>query len=89
MRKISSPKGVFRIPTLPAELAPLIVEFAPLFSKPAWGRAVTLLVGAILAIGKRAGAACLRMTGKSDDEHLQNYHRGLNRARWADVDTCR
>lgn len=53
------------MPILPAELMALIVEFAPLFSKPVWERARTLLVGAILAIGKRTVTACLRVTGKS------------------------
>jgi hypothetical protein len=71
------------MPTLPAELMPLIVEFAPLFSKPVWDRAKTLLVGAILAIGKRTVTACLRVTGKSQESHFQNYHRVLNRARWS------
>src|SRR5262249_56185762 len=69
--------------TLPAELLPLIVEFAPLFSKPVWEREKTLLVGAILAIGKRTVTACLRVTGKSEEVHFQNYHRVLNRARWS------
>ena len=71
------------MPTLPAALLPLIVEFQPLFSKSVWRNAQTLLVGAILTIGKRTVTACLRVMGKSDDEHFQNYHRVLNRARWA------
>jgi len=37
--------------TLPAELLPLIVEFAPLFSKPVCEHAKVLLVGAIFAPG--------------------------------------
>jgi hypothetical protein len=71
------------MPTLPAELLPLTVEFAPLFSKPVWERAKTLLVGAILAVGKRTVTACLRVTGNSQDKRFQNYHRVLNRARWS------
>ena len=39
--------------TLPAELLPVIVEFVPLFSKRVWEQAEVLLVGAILAPGKR------------------------------------
>ena len=77
------------MPTLPAELLPLIVEFAPLFSKPVWERAKTLLVGAILAIGKRTVTACLRVTGKSEEVHFQNYHRVLNRARWSALEAAR
>lgn len=71
------------MPTLPAELLPFIVEFQPLFSKSVWENAQTLLLGAILALGKRTVTACLRVMGKSDDKHFQNYHRVLNRARWS------
>lgn len=71
------------MPTLPAELLPLIVEFQPFFSKPVWEHAQTLLIGALLAMGKRTVAACLRSVGKSDEPHFQNYHRLLNRARWS------
>ena len=62
---------------------PLIVEFAPLFSKPVWEHAKVLLVGALLATGKRTVTACLRVMGKSQEIHFQNYHRVLNRARWS------
>ncbi len=68
--------------TLPVALLPLIVEFQPLFSKSVWENAQTLLLGAILAIGQRTVTACLRIRGKSDDPHFQNYHRVLNRAAW-------
>jgi hypothetical protein len=69
--------------TLPAELLPLIVEFAPLFSKPVWEHAQVLLVGAILAPGKRTVTACLRVMGLSQEKSFVNYHRVLNRARWS------
>jgi len=71
------------MPTLPAELLPLIVKFAPLFSKPVWERAKTLMIGAILAIGKRTVTACLLVTGNGRDKRFQNYHHVLNRARWS------
>src|SRR5918999_80551 len=69
--------------TLPAVLSPLIVEFAPLFSKPVWEHAQVLLVGAILAPGKRTVTACLRVMGLSQEKGFVNYHRVLNRARWS------
>jgi DDE superfamily endonuclease len=68
--------------TLPVDLLPFIVEFQPFFSKSVWENAQVLLTGAILAIGKRTITACLRIMGKSDDPHFQNYHRVLNRAQW-------
>lgn len=69
--------------TLPVELLPLIVEFQPYFSKSVWEHAQVLLIGAILALGKRTVTACLRIMGQSDDPHFQNYHRVLNRAQWS------
>jgi DDE superfamily endonuclease len=70
------------MPTLPAELLNLIVVFQPLFTKPTWEHAKALLIGALLAHGKRTVTACLRVVGLSQEEHFQNYHRVLNRAKW-------
>jgi len=69
--------------TLPSELTSLIVSFAPLFSKPVWQHVQVLLVGAILAPGKRTVTAALRVCGLSHERHFQTYHRVLNRARWS------
>lgn len=69
--------------TLPAELMTLIINFAPLFSKAVFEHAKVLLVGAILAPGKRTVTACLRVCGKSQEKNFQTYHRLLNRARWS------
>lgn len=68
--------------TLPAELMNLIVVFQPVFTKPTWEHAKTLVVGAILVRGKRTVTGCLRVMGLSKEKHFQNYHRVLNRARW-------
>jgi hypothetical protein len=69
--------------TLPAELMSLILAFAPLFSKPVFEHVKVLLCGAILATGKRTITACLRVMGKANESHFQNYHRVLNRDRWS------
>jgi hypothetical protein len=69
--------------TLPSDLLPLLGEFAPLFSTPVWEHAKVLLVGAILATGKRTVTACLRVMGLSRVKCFVNYHRVLNRARWS------
>lgn len=68
---------------LPKELVPWIVAFAPLFSKPVWKWALVLLVGAILAPGKRTVSAILRVMGLEHELHFQNYHRVLSRAIWS------
>jgi hypothetical protein len=69
--------------TLPAELLPLMGEFALLFSKPVWEHAKVLLVGAMLATGTRTVTACLRVMGLSQEQCFVNSHRVLNRAQWS------
>ena len=69
--------------TLPSELTSLIVAFAPVFSKPVWQHVQVLLVGAILAPGKRTVTSALRVCGLSQERRFQIYHRVLNRARWS------
>ncbi len=51
------------MPPLPAELLHLMVIFAPLFSKPVFAHAQLLVLGALLARGKRTVTACLRVLG--------------------------
>lgn len=72
-----------------AELLNLIVVFQPLFTKPTWRNAKVLLLGGLLAHGKRTVTACLRVVGLSEDKHFQNYHRVLNRAKWSGIDAAR
>jgi hypothetical protein len=75
--------------TLPAELMNMIIALAPLFSNRVWGHVTVLLVGAILAPGKRTVTAALRVMGLSQEEHFQNYHRVLNRAAWSPLAASR
>lgn len=70
---------------LPKEFVPLILLFAPLFSKPVWESAIVLLVGAMLAPGKRTVSAILRVMGLSQASYFQNYHRVLSRAVWSSL----
>ncbi len=69
--------------TLPFALTSLIVGFAPLFTKPVWKHIQVLLVGAILAPGKRTVTSALRVMGLRRERHFQTYHRVLNRAVWS------
>ena len=68
---------------LPSGFAPLLLAFAPLFRARVWERAQLLLLGAILAPGKRTVCSVLRVVGLGFETHFQNYHRVLNRARWS------
>lgn len=71
--------------TLPVELLGLIIEFGRLFSKRVEEQAKVLLIGAILATGKRTVTACLRVMGLSEEKQFQKYHRVLNRVRWSAI----
>lgn len=71
------------MPTLPSRFASIILTFAPLFLKRTRRHAQVLLVGAILAPGKRTVTSALRVMGLARERHFQNYHRVLNRAVWS------
>jgi hypothetical protein len=75
--------------TLPNEYSTLIRNFAPLISRRIWSHVRVLLVGAILAPGKRTVTAALRVTGLTGEKHFQNYHRVLNRATWSSLEVSR
>jgi hypothetical protein len=68
---------------LPETIIQVLDCFAPLFGRRVWPWATVLVVGAILAPGKRTVTACLRVMGLRDEVHFQNYHRLLNRAVWS------
>ena len=70
------------MPDLPARFAAIILAFAPLFRHRTWRHAEVLLVGAILAPGKRTVTSILRITGLSRERHFVNHHRVLNCATW-------
>jgi len=77
------------MPILSKDYLTLISAFAPVFSKRVWQHVQVLLVGAILAPGKRTVTAVLRMMGMSNDQHFQTYHRVLNRAVWSGLEVSR
>ena len=68
---------------LPARFAAIILTFAPVFLQPrTWRHAELLLIGAILAPGKRTVTSLLRIAGLSRERRFTNYHRILNRVSW-------
>ena len=67
---------------LPSDFAPIILAFQPLMLNRTWQNAVVLLVGAILAPGRRTVCSVLRIVGRRRQRRFQNYHRVLNRAAW-------
>lgn len=71
------------------DIISLIGVFAPLFSDRVWSHAQLLLMGALLAPGKRTVASVLRVIGRSEETHFTNFHRVLNRARWSTLQGSR
>jgi hypothetical protein len=60
------------MPTLPPKMVQALAPFAPLFSKRVWQHAQLLLIGAILAPGRRTLSSALRAVGL--DQH-ERFHR--------------
>jgi len=73
------------MPNLPIEIIVLMQPFTPVFSDRTWDWVQVLLVGAILAPGKRTVTSVLRVMGLSDESQFQRYHRVLNRAVWSSL----
>jgi len=69
--------------TLPEDITTVLAMFAPLFTQPTFGHVTLLVVGAILAPGRRTVTALLRILGRAQEPQFQKYHRVLNRACWS------
>jgi hypothetical protein len=65
----------------------LIVAFLDVFrsefSRATWTKVVPLIVGTILARGRRTVAAALRSVGLEDESDFSKYHQVFNRAVWS------
>ena len=75
--------------TLSDEYPTLMAMFAPVFSRRIWQHVQVLVIGGILAPGKRTVTSALRVMGLSQEEHFQNNHRVLNRAIWSSLEVSR
>jgi hypothetical protein len=74
---------------LPPDMIALLLAFAPLFSPQVFPYVSILVVGAILAPGKRTVTSILRVMGLAECRRFQNFHRVLNRARWSSYKAAR
>lgn len=75
--------------TLPEDIFALLAHFAPLFSRRVWRDVPTLVVGAIVAPGRRMVSSILRAVGRAQTRRFQNYHRVLSRAVWSRLGASR
>tara|TARA_R110002049_G_scaffold106640_2_gene254107 strand:+ start:3520 stop:4902 length:1383 start_codon:yes stop_codon:yes gene_type:complete len=67
---------------VPQILRDWLQALRPCFTAPSWEHMLVLIMGAVLAPGKRTVSACLRMTGRAEAKNFSSYHQLLNRARW-------
>jgi DDE superfamily endonuclease len=74
---------------LPTCINTVLIAFKPLFSNRGWQHTQILLIGAILAPGKRTITSVLRIMGLSFETHFQKRHRVLNRAFWSNLKASR
>jgi hypothetical protein len=69
--------------SLPEDIFAVLAAFAPLFSWRVWRYVPVLVVGALLAPGRRMVSTALRTVGLGQYPRIQNYHRVLSRAVWS------
>lgn len=66
----------------PAILTVLSI-FQSAFTAPTWEKAQVLIVGTLLARGRRTVTAALRVMGRGEETDFSLYHQVLNRACWS------
>src|SRR5829696_2962490 len=67
----------------------LLAPFVPLFSKRVWHNVQVLLMGAILAPGRRTVSSALRAVGLDQHKRFHRYHRVLSHASWSSLKASR
>ena len=65
--------------SFPGPIISILAHFEPLFTAPTWKKVVILLVGTVLARGRRTVTAALRQMGRQMDSHFSGFHHVLNR----------
>ena len=74
---------------LPAEIIAVIACFQPAFTKPTYQKGIELIIGTILARGRRTITGALRAIGKGQETNWSKYHHVLNRAKWSGLEVSR
>ncbi len=75
--------------SLPSSIRAVLAHFEPLFTAPTWKKVVTLLVGTLLARGRRTVTTALRQMGHQMNPQFSVVHHVLNRARWSSLEVSR
>jgi hypothetical protein len=69
--------------TLPVEGSNIILHFRCLFSKKVFAHVVVLILGTLLAVGRRTVCAALRFMGLGGEKRFHKYHRVLSLVKWS------
>src|SRR6266487_918416 len=75
--------------SLPSPIIAVLAHFQPLFTAPTWRKVVLLLVGTLLARGRRTVTAALHQVGQHTNANFSLFHHVLNRARWSALEVSR
>jgi hypothetical protein len=75
--------------TLPVEMIRVLAPFAPFFSKRVFEHVQVLLMGTVLAPGKRTVSSALKAMGLDQQKQFHRYHRVLSRAKWSSMEVSR
>lgn len=63
----------------------VLLPFSVLFSKPSWKKALILVCGTLLCMGKRTVCSALRAMGLNNETAFSKYHQLLNRTEWSSL----
>jgi DDE superfamily endonuclease len=75
--------------SLPISIIQVLQHFRPAFTLPTWHKVQLLVVGTLLARGRRTVTAALKQMGLHQDQHFTLYHQVLNRACWSSLTMSR
>jgi DDE superfamily endonuclease len=68
---------------IPQEFSRQISAFAPLFTSKVFKHVKILLIGSLLATGRRTICSVLRVVGLEHEKQFHKYHRVLSKAKWS------
>lgn len=69
--------------SLPNPIIQVLLHFRPAFTRPTWDKALVLLMGTLLARGRRTITAALKQMGLHNEPDFTLFHQVLNRASWS------
>ncbi len=69
--------------SLPTPIIQVLQHFRSAFTRPTWDKALVLVVGTILAHGRRTITAALKQMSLHEEANFTFFHYVFNRASWS------